>query len=333
MRPQQALDRHGHLLEVLDTSEPARELLDLIAVESGAMSWNDTRAGMVARQVANHLRVGETYHVDAAVADLIRARAEAFRGTAQFQEFPPPTTCGFLVFDEPFSWREDNGMMEFLHMVTWGPAVFQRAEFDRERHGTVVVFWNDARRDEDGVARSILGESGAGWEQTLRWTDGLIPSIVMALLPDMRIGPWLNEIVNAKGSVLADEARELACTNPARANPVRFLCAIWQLMDETITMVEQDHKIERHFRKRAEKRKLRPRVTVVTLRRTSEKGMEGARGPLEERHRVRPHKRKYWVGTGAGRHQEERWIGAHWSPNDMSLPEAAHTQKVYSLKR
>ena len=27
------------------------------------------------------------------------------------------------------------------------------------------------------------------------------------------------------------------------------------------------------------------------------------------------------------------YVGAHWSPADMSLPEAAHTEKVYSLRR
>lgn len=321
MRAGQALDVHGLLLEVLETSEMARNVLDVVSERQGQIG------GKVANAVINHLRVAETFHVAETVTRLVDSREAKLKSIAKFGEFVPPSPCGVLVLDEPIRVIDNLDLVGVSHMITWGPA---RLQDERERpwHGTCVVLWHDNRREggQPGPlatalgADETLGMRADQWFELIRDTAGLLPVAVLAMTSEVRLGPSSVKMP-AKG------------VDTWIRSPLRILCALWQLMSETIVVIEDVPKFGGAHRRRAERRGHKPRVTVVTLRRTSAKGLEGARGPLEERHRVRPHPRTYWVGSGADRHKEVRYVGAHWSPADMSLPEAAHTEKVYSLRR
>lgn len=341
MRPAQALDRHGQLLDILESSAQARDLVNMVAGSSLRMQRTGKSVSMremmdsddppISPTLINHLRAAETFHIDKAMVPLLMKRSAELRDTSQFGEYPPPTGCGLLVFDEPMSWVEAGGRVEYVHMVLWGPAQFRQARnADRLVYGTIVVLWNDAHRDEDGVTRWLLGKDEEAWAETLAWTHGILPTVVLGQTSELRIGPAMLPTEDERRQTLAEEGLTAADEAP---NPVRMVCAAWKLLDETIAKVEPDQHVERHFRRRAERRGIKPRVTVVTLRRTDAHGVEGARGPLEERHDVRGHWRSYWVGSGENRHKERRWISLHESPKNPLLPKAAPTQKVYTLKR
>lgn len=327
MKAGQALDVHGLLLEVLESSEMARGVLDVVAERQGQIG------GSVANVVINHLRVAETFHVAETVTRLVSSREAKLKATATFGEFVPPTPCGVLVLDEPIRVFGTTGVVNLdlvgvSHMITWGPARFQD-ERHRPWHGTCVVLWHDNRR-EGGQSRPLglalgadetLGMRAEQWVELIEDTAGLLPVAVLAMTSEVRLGPSLVKMpVKGQGTMIR--------------SPLRILCTLWQLMDETITVIEDAPKFGGAHRRRAERRGHKPRVTVVTLRRTSAKGIEGARGPLSEVHDVRGHWRTYWVGSGADRHEEKRWITAHESPKDRpDLPKAVHTEKVYTLRR
>jgi hypothetical protein len=261
------------------------------------------------------------------VTRLVSACEAKLKSTAKFGEFPPPAPAGCLVLDEPIRVIGTADLVGVSHMISWGPARFSD-EKSRPWHGTAVVLWHDNRRvgeQPEPLATALgadetLGMRAEQWAELIEDTAGLLPVAVLAMTSEVRLGPSSVKMP-AKG------------VDTWIRSPLRILCALWQLMDETIVVIEDAPKFGSAHRRRAERRGHKPRVTVVTLRRTSAKGIEGARGPLEERHRVRPHRRRYWVGSGADRHIEYRDIGRHWSPRDMSLPEAPHTEKVYSFRR
>jgi hypothetical protein len=321
MQPGQALDQHGLLLEVLESSRIARELLDTVSERQGQME------GSIANTVINHLRAGETFHVAETVGQLVSTREAHLRATSTFGEYTPPTPCGVLVLDQPIGVGEVGDLSVISHMVTWGPTRFREKGSGAQVHGTIVVLWHDSRRvgARLELAAALGGDETLGldpeeWALVVGETAGLLPVVVMALTSHVRLGPSL---ISSPVRGRAESVR----------SPLRILCALWQLMDETITVVEDAPRFGGAHKRRAERRGHRPRVTVVTLRRTSGKGVEGARGPLSERHDVRGHWRKYWVGSGDDRHQERRWVNMHESPNNPHLPKASHTRKVYDLRR
>jgi hypothetical protein len=322
MKAGQALDLHGLLLEVLEASLIARDLINIIGRRQGAVQGD---GGAV---VVNHLRAGETFHVADTVTHLVGNRESKLQGTSQFGWYVPPSPCGCIVLDEPIRLEEAEGVASITHMITWGPARLETANEVFE-HGTLIVMWNDNRREPDELIQVSLGEK-AEWGRLLDETAGLLPISILAVTPDARIGPSFVPTPWGRREEL--ESFGLKSRASCRS-PLRLLCAMWQLMDETITVLEDAEKFGSKHRRRAERRGHKPRVTVVTLRRTSYRGAEGARGPLTERHRVRGHYRKYWVGSGADRHQERRYVRPHESPKDPRLPEAAPTTKVYDLRR
>lgn len=330
MRAAQALDVHAAMAEEV-RRETTREYLNALAGEQQRVR------GSVGPVVANHLQAAYTFHVDAKIIGLVEARAAALNEKATFGEFPPPTPCGIIVLDEPLVTKEARGRDEHADVITWGPAAFTLDPAEGsvgspknalQRYGTLVVLWNDLHRPDD-VSKAMAEELGQGAVEDFmdRLGGHYIPTQMIPTTNDMWVGP----------SVLPVSARDIkritadGDTPTEAESPLRRVLALWELMNETVTVFRDESKFPNKARRRAAKLRITPRVTVVTLRRTSDSAETGTGRPLDHQVLVRPYRKRVWVGSGADRHQEWRDIAQHVrGPEGTPL---VITDKVYDLKR
>jgi hypothetical protein len=185
----------------------------------------------------------------------------------------------------------------------------------------LVVAWNDLRRGRDEVGRDQDEELAKTVGPNRERTGGWAPNLMEFLHPDMRPGPARIEVsdeIRARNEKLG-----LPVLEEGTLNQVRMIMALWGLMNETISRGEavEERPVKRQDRRQAERLRLQPAVTVMTLRREADPVLSpGSGSPLEYRVPVEGHTRRYWCGTGADRHVELRTIGSHWrGPKDAPV--------------
>lgn len=309
IRPRDALTQHLDLIETLGEGDTLLgRYLDNVAQADHAVR----RGGRVAPAVARNLTDARAYLITEPMLPLIDHRATEMSEVTQIgDDIPPPRPRGFAVLEAPFRYTEVRGHPELVHALCWGPAA------DQDGHtGWLIQTLNDMAREPDYFAISSMKEAD---NPQFRYLFGRWHGISAYWFPRRaRVGaaticPTEDDIarISAEGEV-AQSMR----------NMNRVILALWELLNETIPGAT--HTVERGDRalsRRLARRKLATEVTVITLRRETQPVQHSGTGTSPD-HRtwVEGFPRRYWVGSGADRHQEWRNVRGHWWPSDEALP-------------
>jgi hypothetical protein len=130
------------------------------------------------------------------------------------------------------------------------------------------------------------------------------------------------------------------CSPTPGTNGLRYLHALWLLMNQTVTTTEDGH-VERAARRRASRRNLPPKVTVIRLRREAGAARGEGESLVEWSHRwlVRGYWRWQHVSEhypGAQELEPGDWRARIWINPHVRGPEGlpiVQSEKVISLER
>lgn len=283
----------------------------------------------MANGIAQHLRMADAYRVTDEMSTLVQFAASKLDDSDRVDRTMPPTSWGFVRFDRPLPIREARGRQMLGHYLVWGQATREmKNSFGalEERPALMLSWWNDLYDGPDEVAALMMKEKDPAARRRLaeyfgRW--GFCGAEVV--LDGQRMGPPTDRLTfDQQAAILADG------DSPAEetTNTVRYAHALWLLLGQTITRVEQEE-IPRAAQKHIGRMEIPGRVSVITLRRTAGSRSEGE-SAVQWSHRwvVRGHWR--WQPYADGR-VERIWIHP-FIKGPPGLPFAV-TQHVYQLSR
>lgn len=341
MRPGQVLDSRNDLSERLSTNQIFREQVAyLLASQMGdlggtsAMLGDKVRFKEVKRRVLDYvpavdaivtnLKVGEVYRVTEDMSAMVQFAASQLDETDLIDTSLAPTQAGIARFDKGLPLRDIRGNHMLVHWVVWGPGTIG------DKSGVIAWTFNDPHTEADEVHTALIRDAIADGKGD--WYSSLVGRFatvgVSALVNGAAVGPA--EVLGSDKQilgVLADGQTPLPGTND-----VRYIHALWLLLNQSVTRVEKED-VDRPARRRAGKMRLPGEVTVIRLRReVSDMPRGEGESQVEWQHRwiVRGHWR--WQAYGPGRSERRRiWINPF-----VKGPESApfkQTEKVYSLDR
>lgn len=289
--------------------------------------------------VAKHAQNAYAYHVNSEMSDLVQHAADMLDDEDVVDLSLPPTQIGLVRFDKPLMIRDARGKFMKIHWMTWGPGTVS-TEHGPES-GILTTSWNDLE-DPDEVALEMFDpDSKPNREHAPMSRSEMIEhmdefkracgrwSVVGTSL--MFGGDPLDSKYLALREEQAEKIRQEGDEPHSFTNSDRLIHALWLLMNQTIVTVE-DENLTGPFKRRAVRKNLPQRVTVIRLRRKAHPSVGGGESHIEWQHRwiTRGHWR--WQPCGTGRNERRRiWINAYIKgPEDMPLKQS---DKVYSLVR
>lgn len=345
MHPSQVFDTYLELVENMSGGSELPWYMNEIVASSTRVAGQSG----VSHQALAHLRAGYVFQVDAKIMGLVGQRCRELPLTAKMADFQPPTPCGFMAFEEPLRLPDVTGRVQAVSYVSWGGTRFGvgghrasvtaapgnplvRTDVARpgpgiyDVGGQLIVYWNDHRRAPDDFSRKILDAPDIK-HLARRDLGFILPVEVLPVMNIARVGP------DVLAPTPEDRHKVEAYGFEAREHPnvLRRVLAVWSLMDESISDHREDTDFKRPARRRADRLRVPRRVTVISLRRRADSEHTGTGRPLDHQIWVRPHRRSYWVGTGAEREKITRNIDGHFrGPKNAPL---VVTDKVYRLHR
>lgn len=307
--------------------------------------YGNERSGLsMATTVSRHLQYARTYLVEPDLSALAMRRADDVDHmaiTAQFGQFEPPFAMGFCCFTHPLETIELRGRTQRSVALTWGPAEARYS--GTTRSGKLVVLWTNAHRAIDDIHREAMagtlkGLVGAArdeepmqpseYVELMGQVGGWAPAVVDFIPADARLGNPRIEVPLEKRQIAAIEGWEWA--REGTSNYARIICALFELMDETLAGAHVEKALpDRATQRRAARAKINTDITVIKLRRQAQPVQEPGSGtPLAWRVPVNGHHRTYHRGTDR---EFKIWIRGHWR-GDPEAPVRAN-RKLYHLSR
>ena len=362
MRAGEVLDAQGDLTERL-TGGRFQDLIDRLGeFEFGRSGGYQTKQNTPLSQMAsNALRAAETYRVTHDMSLVVEHAAMQLDDLDRFDSSLAPSGCGFVAFDRPLPITDQRGKTMLIHYLVWGPVRAQihvdaaSDAFDALSNmtpeqagtGTLMLAFNDRWRQPDQVdselhsqfLRETEGDEAKSAQLLQRYNEtmGRWATVgASGYLNGQRLGPALTMPGEAEQAKLLAEG-----STPTKGhNSIRYLHALWLLMGQTMVKVETEE-IDRPARRRAQKRKLPPKVTVIKLRREQGAARSGGESLVEWAHRwvVKAH----WRWQVCSEHhvlaqeiEPGKWRARIWINPYIKGPDGApfvQSSKVYSLER
>lgn len=289
-------------------------------------------------RLAESLPDAECYHVKDEMTRLVEYAATQFDGSDRWDHGLIPTQTGIVRFDGGIPFHDVRGNLMRVNWVVWYP-VLGGKKGDEPSEYTSMCMWNDHVTDPDDIAWQLEADAvqrGDEWVEFYHRAFGRWGFIGGEMMKDGEvIGEQWREPDEAKrAEVFADGDSPQAYTNP-----MRFMHAFFLLLGQTVADTGEAP-LPKHFRKRAERRGIPARVTVVQLRHKATHRAEGE-SLVQWSHRwvVRGYWNWYHCGpnhplaqqVAPGEYMCRRWIAPHVrGPEDKPL---VVTEKVYGLHR
>lgn len=272
------------------------------------------------------VKAAYAYRVTPDMSTLVEWAASQLDETDKVDLTLPPTGCGIVRFDRPLPVHDVRGRTMKAHWLMWGPVKAYSTSPLGVKRGTLGIWlWND-HDDPDEVALQMLNHSEYGVDVRRvagRW--GFVGCEIANHGRGMG-APLINVPAHVVAKILAD-----GDTPTPMTNAIRYAMALWMLLNQTITDTSEEH-VKTHHRKRALRKGVPGRVSVIQLRRIAGQHRRDGESLVEWSHRwvVRGHWR--WQACGEGRTDRRRiWINPHVKgPEDRPL---VQTEKVYNLSR
>lgn len=266
-------------------------------------------------------KAGMAIEVTPHMTDLITWVAAEMRETDPIDIGLQPSPYGFCHFEKPLVAQDIRGEQLHVDWIIWGPIPI----VDGYR-ATGVIGFNDKSRPDSSTDMYVreMERLNPTLMQTLgRW----VYTSFHALIDTERIGPALTEPDPDTPNSDPEWQGELS----ASTNMMRYVFALWQVMNQPIAVLERPE-VDRSTRRRMTRMKIPPQVTVITLRRPENPHRHDEEGHVEWQHHwvVRGHPR--WQAYGPGRSERKLiWINPHVRGNlDAPLHQS---DKVYRVSR
>lgn len=329
MRPGEVLDAQGDLIDRLRDRPMFQASVDAWAAME--LSANGDRIPpslnvKMSETIARHATASYAYRVTHDMSAMVEYAASQLDPDEEFDQSLAPTGCGFVAFDKPLPVHDIRGKVMLIHYLVWGPvSVGVANEGGVDFTATQMTTFNDLWRQpdeiemQDRIKRLEKVVSGEYDEEALASLDaerGRWAPVGMELIFDSQalgqdsLAP--TEVQAAR--ILAEGDKAMPGTNPRR-----YLQALWLLLNQTVTKVE-DEQADRPSRRRATKRGLPPKVTVIRLRReVSSLGREPGESLIEWQHRwiVRRHWR--WQPYGSRKVDHQHLVSSARAENGYSV--------------
>lgn len=378
MRPGEVLDARGDLTDRLVDHRFATIVDRLGEFEFGRSGGKqDKRANPLSELLAKGLTLADTYRVTHDMSLMVEHVAMELDGTDQFHSDLAPSPCGFVSFDRPLPVVDQRGKTMLLHYIVWGPInarIDPRDEsgklvaLPRSERATLMVGFNDTWRQPDQVAdelrENFIKQEGATEKRAdeymnyYRSTMGRWATVGASTFFDtQRLGPAFSLPDEKAQAKLISEG----FTPHEGHNVIRYLHALWLMMGQTVAKVAPEE-VDRTARRRAEKRRIPPSVTVIKLRRETDSVKREGESEVEWAHRwiVKGHLRwqpyghrgaehehvlgpmaigtsghpeRWCVHEGCDHHVERIYIHPYMKNAHRSDLPIVQTDKVYSLER
>lgn len=327
MTPSDVLDCQGELLDRLQHNKAFQHYIaSALDCQVGGVELSSQDEHHVAGQAFLHkltdtLRVAYAYQVTADMSMLVQHAGDSLDDSDMFDRSLAPTGCGIVRFETPLKLVDVRSVTMNASWIMWGPVSVDGTA------GCAVYVFDDHYTDPDQVYRLLLDNPGVTAERA-RLITGRWGVVGVDCVPHkMAVGSKCVAISNE----VAHRVLEDGNTPSQPSNIIRYVHALWLLLDQTITTLDHDAQ-DRPSAKRARRMNLPGRVTVVRLRRHASHSHSDGESSVEWQHQwiVRGHWR--WQPSGPGRSERHRiWINPH-----VKGPEGApliQSEKVYSLQR
>lgn len=320
MMPGEVLDAQGDLLDRLDHPQFQRAISLLCAHHLGHMPvhQNPTQAQRegAKKKVAdyhsavpvfrNHVRVAHAYRVTHDMCSMVEWTASQLDDTDAFYRLLLPSECGIVCFDKPLPLQDIRGKTMLVHWLIWGPASVTDRRTGVPGSGTAFWAMNDSWRKADEVQEFFAehyaddpDNSQEAWDNYAK-VMGRWATVGMDLVFDgQRLGPrqWTPGTEQA-AEVLKEGFEALPGTNA-----MRYWQALVLLLAQSVTTVAEDN-APRASRRRALKKGMPAKISVITLRRSEPAGLPEGESQVEWSHRwiVSRHLRWQPYGPRKGDH-------------------------------
>lgn len=355
MRPGEILDAQWDLLDRLKNNEMFGHFTAIGADRNIGGPTADSRTPLPKdmsdvpagrawlRALTNYVEASYAYRVTHDMCLVLEHAAAALDERHEFDRTKAPTGCGIVRFDRPIEVQDVRGVKMLVHWAIWGPAWHPDSGHEA---GVGFAFYNDVWTQPDEVwgefltVKNRFGAAGETIDQehldTVQKALGRWASVHQTIARD---GQELGPSQVAAGPMQQAQVIAEGMQPQAATNLFRYMHALWLLLNQTIVQTEEEIP-ERAARRRAEKRGIPSKVTVIKLRRIAGANREDGESLVEWSHRwiVRGH--WAWRKCGAEHPLAEpyekgyrAWIYVHpyqKGPEDAPL---IITDKVYSLDR
>lgn len=349
MLPGEVLDAQGDLLTRLQTNPDFRDVVGLFSAVDG-LGPDATRemilngAGKFADQVKNAVQASYPYRVSYDMCTLLEAAAMDLDETDTWDLTIAPTEFGFVRFDKPLEFVDQSidggrGNRMLVHFVIWGRGdggsvmwAFNDRYSEPDGSDEIAQIYAMAKAVQDGIHTSKSAEKAI--ERVRRASGRWNPVCIARQGVGKPLGP---PVIIVKSDPEDPDAEDMEATNL-----IRHMHALWLMLNQTITVTSDEHP-ERHARKRAIKKGIPSKVTLIHLRRAVYPHREEGESLVEWSHRwpVRGH----WAWRACSDKHPQAVQGAPVKggvgvrvyiapyikgPDDKPL---VLTQKVFSLER
>lgn len=306
----------GDLDGALDRALKTGEAANMEKVFPRGLAWTNA--------LMNYLRAAYAYRVTSEMGLLLEHAAMSLDEDDVCDIELAPTGCGIVRFDRPIQVTDIRGMNMLVHWAVWGPSTYNDVP------SLAITFFNDTWSQADENTLDFFEQAKGTMFEDVQHDIGRWMTVhFSAYATGHKVGPSM-----VKPS-LEQQAQFLA--NGEKGEPLegsnlfRYVHALFLLLNQTIVTVE-DGLPNRPARKRALKRGIPGKVSVIALRRHESANRQEGESTVEWSHRwvVRGHWR--WQACGPGRTERRRiWIAPFVKgPEDKDL---IVTDKVYDLRR
>jgi hypothetical protein len=258
---------------------------------------------------AGAMAVAETYYLGPEMHDICVAASQAsdFPEDEAILREDPPSEAGFMHLPARLRVVELRGRVMYAHAVLW---LHERVWWLCDRRDPEDELNQELNRQANGQTGmpryDLMSVSGFEWGEPIPkqivFEKGVLPT-------DARV-EW---VTGPDGSrqMVTDAVVDPSLHGPVtQASPeLRFLLAVWRIMQQTLAEVVRDESANKPTRRYAQRAGIKDfGINVIQLRRREGRGETGTGKALTVRFPVRGHWRRIWCGPAENRYQRAIYV-------------------------
>lgn len=277
MRPTEVLDAHGDLFERVQGRPDFKMATKRFAAVELAPRDSEERlleaiGDVVFESFENTVKNAYDYRVTFDMCTLLEAASMELDDTDTWDLSLAPTDHGFVRFDRPIEVWDVRGKRMLAHFLVWG-----RVKDGQGNYGSGLWWYNDTYTESDTTNEQAMiealrnikpSEVKSALEIMQRASGRWSPISVQLVKANAALGPPLYDPSDpgvAKTSAVTQAVKD-GVEPQVVNNLTRYVHALWLMLNQTIT-ITADEFPDRAGRKRATRRGLPGKVTVIALRR------------------------------------------------------------------
>jgi hypothetical protein len=292
------------------------QLVDSYAISESVMgSARRLPDAFKAPAMKRALDIAETYYVAPGMSALAQMAAEDFPEDEVILPEDLPSPAGIMWLPARFRFLEMRGRLQVVHGVLWMNNriwyLADRADPEDEMSAELRIRFHHGGTETFGrydVCALEHFEFGKPMPRMITFPKGVLPieaKVTFGHTPDGSLTMATDHPVDLSMLQSTIDTRGIPSVT------LRYILAIWRLMQQSLASVHRETEMPRADRRRAARNHVPTAVTVIMLRRR-EQTREGTGEKINYRTIVRGHWRRVWCGSGAEKYQRAVYIHPFW---------------------